>query len=134
MNPAIGTLVDDPSALPEPRPALMKRMCREWLPTGEHHDLVLGWVVCAPEHGGKITHGICEACLARKLEELTEWQENQAALAIAVEHTLDVGATAGVSAAPSPAASPAMRGAGEHALGRPRADVLPSIHQTKGVS
>lgn len=77
--PAVGTLIEDPSALPAPRPPLMKRMCCQHLPVPddapagtrpERCDLVLGWVVCAEAMDGLISHGACEACAARWLDEL----------------------------------------------------------------
>lgn len=89
----IGTLVDDPSALPEPRPPLMKRMCGRC-------QLVLGWKVCIPEVAGTVTHGLCDGCSAVVLEELDEmptpesaadvarWREHRAALALATEYTI----------------------------------------------
>jgi hypothetical protein len=54
-------------------------------------QLVLGWVVCSPENAGSITHTSCPACAEIQLTELRDWQANQAALALAVEYTLDVG-------------------------------------------
>lgn len=74
----IGTLVENPAALPEPRPPLMKRMCCHRLPVpddalagtpAERCDLVLGWVICAAELDGNITHGVCEACATRWLDD-----------------------------------------------------------------
>lgn len=61
----IGTLIENPGELPEPRPPLMKRMCCEIRPDGERCDLVLGWVVCIPALAGEISHGICLPCALR---------------------------------------------------------------------
>jgi hypothetical protein len=71
----IGTLIENPAALPEPRPPLMKRMCAEILPDGEPCSLVLGWVVCVPKMSGEISHGICEPCALRWLEALSSQKE-----------------------------------------------------------
>jgi len=68
MNPPIGTLIEDPTTLPVPRPPLMKRMCVEVMPDGEPCSLVLGWVVCSPSMAGTLSHGICEPCSLRWLE------------------------------------------------------------------
>lgn len=81
---AIGTEIEYPAALAEPRPPLMKRMCARC-------QLVLGWVVVGPEQAGQITHGACDECVRIQLEELADWQANRAALALACEYTLDVG-------------------------------------------
>ena len=69
MSPAlpIGTLVDDPAGLPEPRPPLMKRMC--CVPACQ---LVLGWVVCRADLAGDISHGYCPDCLEKLLEEIAQ--------------------------------------------------------------
>jgi hypothetical protein len=53
----------------------MKRMCAEVLPDGEPCSLVLGWVVCAPEMAGEISHGICEPCSLRWLETFSGRKE-----------------------------------------------------------
>jgi hypothetical protein len=74
MTP-IGTLIEDANTLPHPRPPLMKRMCAEILPDGEPCSLVLGWVVCVPEMAGKISHGICEPCSLRWLENFSGRKE-----------------------------------------------------------
>lgn len=66
----IGTLVDFPADLPEPRPPLMKRMCCERRPDGDRCDLVLGWVVCVPAMAGEISDGICKSCALRWLEAI----------------------------------------------------------------
>jgi hypothetical protein len=60
---SVGALVDDPSALPEPRPPLIKRMCMRC-------ELVLGWTVGGPGQGGQVSHGLCEVCYAVQMEEL----------------------------------------------------------------
>lgn len=82
----ISTLVEDPAALPEPRPPLMKRMCCGLLPVPEDApegtqpercDLVLGWVVCARSLAGEISHGICPLCSARWQEEAADMQAQQ---------------------------------------------------------
>jgi hypothetical protein len=75
MNPPIGTLIEDPSALPEPQPPLMKRMCVEILADGEPCSLVIGWVVCVPEMAGTLSHGICEPCAMRWLENFSGRKE-----------------------------------------------------------
>lgn len=79
----IGTLVENPAALGAPCPPLMKRMCARC-------ELVLGWIVCVPSKAGGISHSACPACIEVQLEELEDWQANRAALALAVEYTLDV--------------------------------------------
>ena len=79
----IGTEIECPGAL-EPRPPLIKRMCARC-------QLVLGWVVCTPAQSGQITHGSCDACVEIQLADLVDWRANQAALALAVEYSLDVG-------------------------------------------
>jgi hypothetical protein len=83
----IGTLIENPAELPDPRPALMKRMCCERLRSGEPCALVLGWVVCVPEMAGEISHGICEPCALRWLEAL-----DGPAAVMAAEYTLQLGA------------------------------------------
>ena len=66
----VGTLVDDPTALPAPRPPLMKRMCARC-------ELVLGWVVCAPAQHGQVSHGFCQPCVEAKLTELADFLANE---------------------------------------------------------
>jgi hypothetical protein len=76
MTPSlIGTLIEVPTDLSEPRPPLMKRMCVEVMPDGEPCSLVLGWVVCVPEMAGEISHGICEPCSLRGLETFSGRKE-----------------------------------------------------------
>ena len=82
-TPPIGTEIECPAALAESRPPLMKRMCARC-------QLVLGWVVCSPGQAGQITHGSCDACVEIQLTELADWRANQAALALAIEYTLDL--------------------------------------------
>lgn len=62
----LGTLIDLPAALHEPRPPLMKRMCARC-------SLVIGWVVCVPEQAGQITHTSCGACHAAELEAVAAY-------------------------------------------------------------
>jgi hypothetical protein len=87
MKYPIGTLIENPAALPHPRPPLMKRMCVEVRPDGEWCALVLGWVVCVPDMAGEISHGICEPCAMRWLQAL-----DGPAAVMAAEYTLDLGA------------------------------------------
>lgn len=74
----IGTLVEDPSALPDPQPPLMKRMCCRRLPVpddapagtpAERCEMVIGWVICAAELAGHLSDGTCEACATRGLDD-----------------------------------------------------------------
>jgi hypothetical protein len=118
MSPllALGALVDDPAALAEPRPPLMKRMCCRC-------ELVLGWKVCEPANAGAVTHGLCEGCALALTEELDglpspesaidlpRWRENRAALAQAVEYTLEIG---GAGPAPQAATPFVARGPVPH--------------------
>ena len=67
----VGTLIDNPAALPAPRPPLIKRMCAGR--PGHECGLVLGWVVGAPGQHGQISHTTCPACAAAALEELEEF-------------------------------------------------------------
>lgn len=110
MNLALGTLVDEPALLTEPRPPLMKRMCSRC-------HLVLGWKVCEAELAGTITHGLCDGCVLVALEELDEmpapesaselegWRAHRASLALACEYTLDVGGAGPEPRAATPRAS-----------------------------
>lgn len=77
---ALGTLIECPATLPEPRPPLMKRRCARC-------ELVLGWVVCAPEQHGEITHGSCDGCVAALLDEFDQWRATTAAASMADEYS-----------------------------------------------
>ena len=75
----IGTQIENPALLPEPRPPMMKRMCCGRRRDGERCDLVLGWVICRPSVDGEITMGFCEACYAAAMEELDALRHGVAA-------------------------------------------------------
>ena len=111
----LGSLVENPALLREPRPPLMKRMCCRC-------ELVLGWVVCRPDYAGHVTHGYCRPCAAAWEEELAAWYPPEEAARRAAEMTLDVGGAGLEPQAATPVTAEATAGAGE-ALARP--DVLP---------
>jgi hypothetical protein len=106
----------------------MKRMCAELLPDDSPCGMVLGWVVCAEQMRGIISHGICECCYERKSDEIGRWREHQAALALACEYTFDLGgagprAPGGNPHTPGPAPELAVNGNATKAPARPEVDL-----------
>lgn len=118
MTLAIGTLVDDPAGLPEPRPALMKRMCAGR--PGRECGLVLGWVVCVPAMAGQVSHGACECCAEAASLELEELLALEGA---ALEDILDGRSARPMPQATTPDQAEAIAGAGE-VLARPAVHLL----------